>query len=327
MALRDQLNGELRTKNEKAIRSSMAIEVVTPEWVKGLKTTKFQRPITENKTVLAVAEGIKTSEEIPGIIEIGVLDGKCYKLDGQHRLHAFTISGLKEALAKVVYKHFDDEAAMGEEFIRLNSAIARFRPDDILRAYENSSEPMQFIRKRCPFVGYDSVRRGSSTAPIVSMSVLLRSWGGSAHDVPRKATGSALSLAHALTMDSAKECASFLLIAEPAWGRDPEYARLWAALNTTLSMWLYRRTVIAQDTRSKITADEFRMGMSALSADSKYIDWLLGRHLTEGHRSPAYGRLKTIVGRRIATERGKRVQLPDPAWSAWTGYTGDGRYT
>lgn len=316
---------KLRTSAEKDFRTTTAVEVVTPDWVKGLKKTSFQRPITENKKLLEVAEEIKATEEIPGTIQIGVFEGNMYKLDGQHRLHAFLLSGAKEALAVVIYKHFDDEAKMGLEFIKINSAIAKFRPDDILRSYEESSPPLRLIRKRCAFVGYDNIRRGSH-APILSMSLVLRAWSGSVTEVPTAGTGSAYHLAQSFTIEDAEQCSDFLVLAEKAWGSDPEYARLWTALNLGLCMWLYRRTVIApKHEKVRLSPNAFRIGMSALSVSSDYLDWLVGRKLGEGHRSPAYGRIKTLVARRLGTETGKRVQLPSPDWSFWTG-TRDSRF-
>ncbi len=312
-----QIQPKLRSPAEKSFRTTTAVEVVTPEWVKALKATKFQRPITENKKLVEVAEEIKATEEIPGVLEIAVFEGNNYKLDGQHRLYAFLLSGLKEALAVVVYKYFDVEAKMGEEFIRLNSSIARFKPDDILRSYEASSESLQLIRKRCAFVAYDNIRR-STRAPFLSMSVLLRCWSGSVGDTPIHAPGAAYHIAQSLTIESAADCVHFLLLAEKAWGGDPEYARLWTSLNLTLCMWLYRRTVAAPKGPSwRLTPDLFRVGLSALSANTVYLDWLVGRKLTEGHRSPAYGRIKSLMSRRISTETGKRVSLPSPEWAIW----------
>ena len=312
---------KMRTNAEKDFCTTTGVEVVTPEWVKELKKHPFQRPITENKKLLEIAEKIKTTEEIPGTIQIAVFDKNMYKLDGQHRLHAFMISGVKEALAVIIYKHFDEESKMGIEYINIQGQIVRTRPDDILRAFEESSEPLQLIRKKCSFVGYDNIRRGGKGSPILGMSVLLRCWSGSTADTPISATGSAYHTAQALSLESAENCANFLLLAEKAWGSDPEYARLWTSLNLTLCMWIYQRTIVHPKLdKLRLKPDLFRIGISALSANSDYLDWLIGRTLSERHRAPAYGRIKTLIGKRLAAETGKRSMLPSAEWERWTGY-------
>jgi hypothetical protein len=52
----------------------------------------------------------------------------------------------------------------------------------------------------------------------------------------------------------------------------------------------------------------------SVSANSDYIDWLVGRNLGEPDRAPVYGRLKTIFAQRTMAETGKKVVLPQPAW-------------
>lgn len=60
--------------------------------------------------------------------------------------------------------------------------------------------------------------------------------------------------------------------------------------------------------------------MMALSASPKYIDWLIGRNLTDRDRSPAYGRIKKIFAMRLAREKNmRRVKLPTSAWDTSRG--------
>jgi len=115
----------------------------------------------------------------------------------------------------------------------------------------------------------------------------------------------------------------FLNIAMSAWGRDTEYSRLWSVLNITLCMWMWRRLVLDKERGVKryvvLNNDQFRKCLMSVSADTNYVDWLIGRHLSNRDRSPAYQRLKSIFARRL-TEDGKlgkaKVLLPQPVWQA-----------
>lgn len=282
-----------------------------------LKAPPFQREIKVNKKLLDIAEEVKQTGVFPGILTIGILNGDLYILDGQHRIEACRVSECPEILADVHYIECESMAEMGEEFVRLNSSIVRFGPDDILRALEKSTPNIAFIRTQCPFVGYSSIRRNEHS-PIVSMSRLLRAWHASGPEVPAGGGPPAAQLAEQLTRESAEDLVRFCQIALVAWGREAAYARLWNHLNLALCMWLYRRTVLLQSTikKSRLTADLFRKGMMALSADSDYMDWLVGRMLTDRDRSPAYDRLKGVVQRRLAKELGAKPMLPQPAWAA-----------
>lgn len=106
-----------------------------------------------------------------------------------------------------------------------------------------------------------------------------------------------------------------------AWGRDPENARLWSSLNLALSMWIYRRLVLGQNTHVrtiKVSKDLFTKCMMTVAATEQYIDWLLGRQLNSRDISPAYHRLKKLVATRLEHEAGdgKKVLLPAPAWAS-----------
>jgi hypothetical protein len=195
----------------------------------------------------------------------------------------------------------------------------RMRPDDILRGLEGSVAALTEIRKQCPFVGYDMIRRGP-TSPIVSMSMILRAWRGSSTDVPspHSGTGSAQSLATTLTDEESRALIDFLKLAVDGFGRDPEYARLWGSLNVILCMWLYRRMVITQYSPKtpRLTKDGFKKCLMSLSANADYLDWLVGRHLGERDRSPAYNKIRSSFAQRIEIETGKKPSMPAPAWSS-----------
>lgn len=302
-------------KSQRQTRTSVDTVLITQDVVERWKSPPFQRPLRVNDRVIALAESLKQDGGVfPGVLTLGVLSGVTYIVDGQHRLEAFKISGLTEGYADVRTHYFQTVGEMGEEFVLLNSSLVKFRPDDILRGLEGSIESLQFIRRKCSFVGYDQIRRGER-APIISMSQVLRCWNGSAKEVPATGGTGAVSLSNSITPEDSKFLVDFLLIAEQAWGRDREYARLWATLNLTLCMWLYRRTVIAPNSpRVKLSGTLFAKCLMEISADSRYIDWLSGRSLRDLDRSPAYSRIKTIFSRRAYAETGKRVLLPAPAF-------------
>lgn len=307
-------------KPNKATQTSVDTILVTEEFLKNhWKSPAFQRPLRINAKVMALAEQIKQDRGvIPGVITIGVMGKDHYLLDGQHRCRAFILSGIAEGFCDVRYRHFNTMADMGEEFVNLNSALVRLRPDDILRGLEGTSEALQLIRKKCPFVGYDQIRRGER-APILGMSVLLRCWYGSSPETPASSGPSAAAVAHSLTVDEAQDCIDFILLAEKAWGRDAEYQRLWSSLNMTLCMWLYRRLVLTQYSGKtpKLNKDQFRACLMSLSAETHYLEWLVGRNLSERDRGPAYTKIKAVFAKRLMADMGvRKVFLPHPPWLA-----------
>lgn len=307
----------------KAERSAMETLIFTVEQMGQWKVPAFQRPISINQKVLALAEDIKRDGgAIQGVITLGTIKGSdfTYIVDGQHRLEAFRISGLPEFIGDVRHIKFDSMAEMADEFVRLNTALVRMRPDDILRGLESSVKSLQRIRKECVFVGYDQIRRGT-TSPIVGMSALLRCWRGSAKETP--GTGGALStpamIAQALGDEETDDLIVFLKIAEAAWGRDAEYARLWGSLNLTLCMWLWRRLVRGHDRTSvkrhlSLNFKQFRNCLMGLSADGTYLEFLQGRQINDRDRNPAYQRIKRIWGARLSSEFRGRIQFPAAAW-------------
>jgi hypothetical protein len=283
----------------------------------GWKPPPFQRPLKVNAKVTALVETIKLDGGvIPGVITLGVIGKDTYLLDGQHRIHAFLLSELERGYADIRVCHFDSVGAMGEEFVALNSRLVNFRPDDILKGLEASSSSLQKIRAKCPFVGYDMVRRGDRS-PLLSMSAVLRCWYGSGPEAPTGGGTSAMELARTITDEDADAATSFLQLAYHAWGRDSEYVRLWGNLNLILCMWLYRRTVIAQYSPNtvKLSKELFQKCLLSLSANGLYLDWLVGRNLNDRDRSPAYARVKALFAKRVEDETGKKPRLPSPTWA------------
>jgi hypothetical protein len=307
----------------KGVKSMMETLIITPGAIEKWKKPSFQRQFKLSKKVEALVEELKAQGDtvaIPGIITLGTLDSEKYLLDGQHRIEAFKLAGVKEGLADVRICHFDSMAEMGDEFVKLNSALVKMNPDDILRGLEASIDGLRFIRKKCPFVGYGYLRT-TATGPIVSMSAILRIWFGSAPEVPTAGGFSSQEIVKTLTTDEAEQLCEFLNVCFDAWGRDDEYRRLWTALNMTLCAWLWRRSVIAQYSPRtvRLTKEMFRKCLMALSANEKYTDWLLGRHLGERDRSPCYARMRSVFGMRLQEEGHNKPQFPSPEWFTYGG--------
>lgn len=306
-----------KTHAERQTRTVVDTLLVTPELLSCWLSPPFQRQVRENDKVRALAEQLKHEGGVwPGIVTLGVLEGKMYIVDGQHRRAAFLISGLKEGFTDVRIHHFTSMADMGDEFVLLNSQLSRMKPDDILRGLEQSVPALQEIRSRCPFVGYDMVRRCESS-PLVSMSVAVRCWKAASMDTPQSSTISASDLGHTLVEDEANWLCDFMILAHEGFGRDEEYARLWGALNLILCMWLYRRLVLTQYSAKspRLSKDLFKKCLMSLSANTAYVDWLLGRKMGERDRAPAYARVKTLFAQRLEAELHRKVLLPQPAWA------------
>ena len=323
------------TEAERTTHTTLDTIEVTPSLVKGWRIPEFQRGLRVNDKVLAVAEQIRRDEVIPGVLTLGVLtvrgERQVYILDGQHRCHAFLLAaedrerdgrkekGIASAYVDVRQRHFESLVDMGDEFVNLNSQLVKMRPDDILRGLESSLPPLRKIRLRCPFVGYDMVRRGDKS-PVVSMSSLIRCWTGSAPEVPSTTGDSVAVRAKMFSNDDAETLVGFLDLALDAWGRDQQYVRLWNNLNLTLCLWLYRRLVIsAYSTRIvKFTREQFGKCLMSLSADGPYLDWLMGRLMGQRDMAPAYGRIRAVFVARMEVETGKKPLMPAPAWATHT---------
>jgi len=313
---------KLRALHKSTHTKTETIEV-TSSIVAKWHNPPFQRPLrvnskVENLAAQLAAEGTRASEcIIPGVITLGVFDGKTYLLDGQHRIHAFLMSEVATGYADVRVHHFDSIGEMGTEFVELNSRLVNLRPDDILKGLAGGSPGLQMIERKCPFVAYAYIRHGGVNAPTVSMSLLLRSWRGSQPEVPHAAGASALDLGTALTVNEAEQIVTAVSLLEKAWGRDRSNARLWSTLNLALCLWLYRRIVVAPHSSKTVLIDRdlFTKCMMSLAASSDYNEWLVGRQLCDRDKAPAYNRIKSIVAKRIQVETGRKYNLPQPAWA------------
>lgn len=312
------------TKKEKPAGDTITF---TPEEAKAWLRPPFQRPLRVTPKVLAASVIMRENGGvIPGVLSFGIFDRKRYLYDGQHRKEAFLLSGCAEGIADIRVHSFDSMAAMGEEYVSLNSRLVSLRPDDVLRGLEGALPQLLRLRKECPFVGYDMVRRGGQAA-VVSMSSLIRCWHASSFDVPNY-SGASVDIIHRMTEEDVTDLVCFLNHAHSAWGRDPEHYRLWSGLPLALCMWLYRRIVIRKarplvpDGASRtepVTLEQFRQCLMSLSADADFDAWLFGRKMTERDRSPCYQRIKIIFAARLRTVRGSVWKLPQPAWGHTSG--------
>jgi len=290
--------------------------LLTPDVVGNWLKPPIQRPFTNNAKVREVSDQIRSELEFPGIIHIGVLNDVLYLVDAQHRLEAWSMAGSPPIRADVRFVHFSSMGEIGEEFFRVNQHLVNIRPDDKLRALELTLPVLLEIRRHCPFVGYDHIRRNGSS-PIISMSKLLRNWMASSAETPVSGGSASVHVAAQLQAASAKDLIDFLRLAHAAWGRDPEYARLWAGLNLTMCMWLYRNMVLDTYTErtTELTKQQFGRALSTLSSNGAYLDWLVSRNLSDHSRSPAYTRMKKVMLPRLREDLGtSRIYFPDPPW-------------
>lgn len=309
-------------KSHKVTRTRTETLLVTLEGVEKWQNPPFQRELRENDRVRQLAEAIREDGVIPGVVTLGKIGRSVYVLDGQHRIHAFKLSGLDQIYADVRTHEFKDVAEMGEEFVSLNSHLVPLRPDDVLRGLEEMLPSLQRIRKACPFVGYGYVRGKANNAPLLSMSALLRTWFCSNSETPLQSPqggGSAQQLAARLTDDDVTQLLACLKVLKASWGADREHMRLWSGLNLTLCVWLWNQCVVAGESANRkaarLTPELFGKAMMSVAAESGYYDWLMGRKMGERDRAPAYSRLRAIVARRVAAETGaEKPKLPAPAW-------------
>jgi len=311
----------------KAQRSTMETLIITPDQVNSWRIPSWQRPVSVNAKVEEIAAEMREDGvSMSGQLTLGTLpnDLKVYYIvDGQHRIEAFRISGMGEIIADIRVVHFDTMAEMADEFVKLNTAIKKMKPDDLLRGLAPNMPNLQRIMRECPFIGYTHIRRKGSGGPLVNLATVLRGWDKSSTETPSGSSRglSITQVASAQDNTSTANLIKVMSLMDNAWGRDPEYYKLWGNLNMTICMWLYRRMVI--DTTRKggarvsvLSDTQFKHCLMALSANSSYLDWLVSRTLNDRDRSPALSRIKTIFTRRLIEDGMTKPYLPQPAWSS-----------
>lgn len=301
-----------------SVKTQMDCIELKPDAVAHWERPPFQRPLKVNAKVRELIAELLAEPEIPGVITLGKLNGKTYVVDGQHRVEAYRQSEIQWAIANVRIVHFSTMADMSDEFIRLNSALVRLTPDDQLRAMESTHEPLQLIRKYCPYVGYGNFRRGNKSTNLLSMGTVIRMWQGSKQETPNVSGQgrSVVAVAEKFTVEEAQQLVQFLTVAHGAWGQTIENYQLWTTLNLTMTMWLWRACVTGKYSHktAALSPSQFAKGLVALSADDKYVGWLKGRGFSDRSRGPCYDNMKAIFAHRLSPEMGK-IQLPAPQWS------------
>lgn len=309
----------------KNVRSVMDTLLLTIGGIDRWKRPAFQREQHMTVKVIALIEELKQNGGvIPGIITLGKLTGETYLIDGQHRIAAFRESGLEEGYADVRICHFDSMAEMGEEFVKLNSALVRMKNEDILRGLEGMNPHLAAIRRKCPFIGYDHVRivppGTTGSKVLLSMAVAIRTWYGS-EKTPTTGPSSPAS-ANMLNETDVKMITDFFAACFEAWSNDKSNFKLWGSLNLCILMWLWRRVVLGQDAAQRhggskplrLTRDQFVACMMTLSADGRYSDWLVGRSLGDRDRGPCYTRIRETFVRRLAGFDMRAPRFPKSDW-------------
>ena len=66
--------------------------------------------------------------------------------------------------------------------------------------------------------------------------------------------------------------------------------------------------------RTTVSPGTFVKCLTALSADSRHLDWLVGRQLSDDHRAPAYDRIRRIMAARLRAEGVASPKFPQAAW-------------
>lgn len=307
-----------------AKRSRMDTLILNMSVISGWRLPVFQRPLHVNEKVRQIAAEIKADEVIPGVLTIGVIaDGPhaaTYIIDGQHRIEAFRMSDTKEAIADVRIVTYATMADMGRDFVELNSRLVTFKPDDVLRGLEDSTPSLGLIRKRCAFVGYGHVRRNGTTAPVLSMSAVLRAWAGSVGETPTLGGPAAVVAQDMCETDAVKLC-DFLDVTFAAWGRGEDASRLWGNLNLSICMWLWRRLVTNSERPGNmryvvLKPAQFRACLMSVGATHDYSDWLVGRNASDRDRGPCYFRLKTVFVKRMREDNLPNLKMPQPPWDS-----------
>jgi hypothetical protein len=283
----------------------------------------YQRPVLENQKVQELAAELRANGGIiPGVLTLGRLpnDPNIYGVDYQHRIAACKLSGRTQFIGEVRTVEYGSMAEMAKDTIKLNSRLNNLRPDDVLRALEPSSPLLAQLHTACNFISYTShVRRASRNSGVLSMSATLRCWSASTGETPSFGGGlPSAELVETLDQEDLQQLIAFLAAAYEAWKDEPEYYALWATLNLTMCMWLFRQLVMKRpDKKSRavhLTVAEFARCLMSVSAAGDYLNWLPGRKLSDRDRSPCYTRLRAIFTKRIIDDIGHRPIFPQPQW-------------
>ena len=300
----------LKTKAQKTTRSNVDTIMFMIAEAAAWKKPPFQRDLSKNKKYWEVVDLIKNDGGcIPGIITLAVLDGVKYVCDGQHRISAFFESGCPVGYSDVRIIYCDDMGEMAKEFKNLNGRISSMKADHNLHAMDEEYPVLKQIQKICQFVGY-------SKTSTVGMNSIIKAWLNSGSDALTSSfTVSGQSHRLAEIDDDLIDLTTLLKAAHAAWGKDIEYKRLWGELNMTLVMWMYRVLVLSPkattDRTDRIDMPMFQKCLAEVTSTPAYLDWLFRKKVNVRDISPGVKRIRDIFARRITSETGRKVRLPD----------------
>jgi len=304
------------------------VMILTPAIIKAWEAPTCQRPLSINKNVKALTSiMLNPYVNMPGTILLGIWNGKTYLIDGQHRGYAFLQTNRPTIDALVEIHHYVDgpagEVAMSLEYIERNKQLVVRKADDTLRAMEAFTPMLRTLRDNCPFVAYSRIHSsGSTVRRMISMSNLLRYWTCAGNEAPAT-FATAEQIAKTLTQEQVDTITPFLNMCLAAWGYDKENDDMWCQLNMTVTMWLYRHTVL--DTGSalaritKISPETFQRCLVATSVDTDYCLWLnaIKKKAFTDSRSACLRRLREIFAKVLCSVTGMKrsnLRMPQPDW-------------
>jgi hypothetical protein len=297
------------------IKTEMLTQRITKSTLDRWAIWQYQRPLRENQKVRKLADVIRREGAIPGVIVLGRVNGDptLYRLDGQHRLHAFGLADVESVSCDVRICHFNSAADMGAEYIRINSQLVPQQSDDRLRAISPDSALLTLMAEACPFVSFGRTAQ-------ISASAVIRSWIGSNNQTPNLSAGSVHE--HLESIEDTEYLIDVLTGLHAAWGLDRETRNLWRPLNLVLCFWLWRR-VVSPDRptgsghrSTQMSGDMFTTCMRALSANVDYCAYLVGRRFGDRDRGRTYEYIKKLVVARYKYETGMKPVLPQPPWAS-----------
>lgn len=333
----------------KTARPIFTTEMVLPDELGKWDHPSFQRPLLINSDViaLAIAMQLEAAEEsdnmcnIPGTVEFGRYGGKDHLIDGQHRIHgAFAIaSGVKRVedrgailvpggvLAKaaamdIKITPYDTFAEMAEAFAAFNKKLVALKPDDLLRAREESNPHLKRLRMTCPFIGYTK-NKDTKDHIMLSMSTAIRTWFGSGYT---PASGPAAENAQrqlAADETEADNLIEFFEACEQA-GWVGNYPRLWGACNLGINMWLWRKMVLGTANKFRggpstswmiLTKAQYTEGMVEMRKSAEYQSFLSGLSLRYQDRMPTYEWLKSLF--KVVIQRHGLIGAKFPVPQGW----------
>ena len=242
-----------------------------------------QRFVSKTKRVERLTEEmLKTGRLGVGILLVmGLPNGEVHLVDGNHRIEAFRNSGLKSIIVSVQTKSAKTYKDIAEEYIRCQCSLKTSTVDDKLKGIAVGHPPLQKIAQFCTFVTYK--RASTRSDCLISMSDVVHCWFDASTNPPTRYSGDkGIPIEECAKLITDKDAAciiEWLLVCQISLGTVNRV--LWAPLNMTLCLWLYKQMVKGgckgPCTRLKIA--EFGRGLAGL-VNMKYTNYLKGLKLT-----------------------------------------------